>query len=248
MKDITVLLEDAAEPARALDLERVHRDGARRRRTARGGLVAIALLALVVGSVAIVVRSSGDGNTRVVAPGSTESSVPTTTSPTTTTTPPTTTAPTTTVPPVTTAPTPAGLTAASKLGYAGLGPILLGMDLDAAIAAAQIPLAEPTGCAQGLGGPPLVGSDSIGLWATGHTIDTIEVYDPSISTISGIHVGSTRDEVLAAYPTADATGLPDSIWITNPEQRTIQFSLSDDTVVAMILSVNRQTIEQHAAC
>jgi hypothetical protein len=246
MKDITVLLEDAAEPARALDLERVHRDGARRRRAARGGLATIALLALVVGSVAIVVRSSGDGNTRVVAPGSTESSVPTTTSPTTTT--PTTTAPTTTAPPVTTAPAPAGLTAASKLGYAGLGPVLLGMDFDAAIAAAQIPLAEPSGCAQGLGGPPLVGSDSIGLWAAGHTIDTIEVYDPSISTISGIHVGSTRDEVLAAYPTADTSGLPFGIWITNPEQRVIQFVLSDDAVVAMILSVNRQTIEQHAAC
>lgn len=41
----------------------------------------------------------------------------------------------------------------------------------------------------------------VGLWGEdGGVIGRIDVYDPSLSTAEGIHVGSTAAEVVAAYP------------------------------------------------
>ena len=61
-----------------------------------------------------------------------------------------------------------------------------------------------------------------------YTIDEIEVANPAIYTISGIHVGSTFDEFRATYPNAVERiegGGPNgavyrSLRITNPEGRT----------------------------
>ena len=54
-----------------------------------------------------------------------------------------------------------------------------------------------------------------------------------ISTISGIHIGSTRDDVHRTYANAVDLG-PNTIRITNPEGRRITFVLDQDGVVVFM--------------
>ena len=39
-----------------------------------------------------------------------------------------------------------------------------------------------------------------GVWVEGGVVDTIGIYDPAIKTKAGAHLGMTRDELLAVYP------------------------------------------------
>ncbi len=73
-------------------------------------------------------------------------------------------------------------------------------------------------------------SDTAGGIIVGFDIST-----PAITTISGMHVGNTRDDVHRTYPNAVDVDAQ-STTITNPEGRKITFWMSrDGTVVAMSL-------------
>ena len=116
--------------------------------------------------------------------------------------------PTTTVPTTTVAPPPPTvplgedrLSVDSRLGYAGLGPIKLGMAFDDAVAAAQVTVQPDATCETTLHGAPDSGVETITVWGQS-VIDTITVLHPGIQTISGIEVGDTRADVLAIYPFA----------------------------------------------
>ena len=70
----------------------------------------------------------------------------------------------------------------------------------------------------------------------------IGVNTPNISTISGIHVGSTRDQVFRTYPNA-TEGNDGLITITNQEGQGITFFVTGDVVRGMVLWQNeRRTI------
>jgi hypothetical protein len=128
------------------------------------------------------------------------------------------------------------LTSASRLGDAGLGPIKIGMTIDEAERVGQLPTAN-TGC--GLTFDPA--SDTGLRYGDIHvfdnadgTISGLDISTPAISTISGVHVGSTRDDVHRTYPAAVDLG-PSTIRITNPEGREITFVLDRDGVVLLIV-------------
>ena len=174
-----------------------------------------------------------------------------------TTEPPTTTAaqasattePPRTIPP-TTAAAQAGddrLSAASRLGYTGLGPIKLGMPFAEVESAGQVTMRRTlTSCpVSSLVPGPNSGLQQIpftalyGVWiapsyplSEPFTVDAIDVTDPAIFTLSGVHVGSSYDDVLRTYPSAVEAPIdignkigPYSVVlrITNPEGRTITF-------------------------
>ena len=78
-----------------------------------------------------------------------------------------------------------------------------------------------------------------------NTIDEIDVWHPAIYTISGVHVGSTYDEVLRTYPAAVETILAQTylhLTITTPEGRTIKFFFGPDRTVGSmsLLGSHRQ--------
>lgn len=111
------------------------------------------------------------------------------------------TSPTTRVPPATTTSNPAErLSTASRLRIDGLGPVRIGMTAEAARAAAGVPLALRTGpycnSLTTTNGPAGVSL----LMAGGDHVDWVTVFERPITTLSGIGVGSTQDQVLAAYP------------------------------------------------
>jgi hypothetical protein len=154
----------------------------------------IALLVVAVGSAAC--GGSDGGTTGSVGLGATTSAPSTTASP--ITAAPTTAVPTT-APPTTIAPP---LSASSRLRIDGLGPIDIGMTVEQARAAAGVELsAETTPYCTILTTPRgpegvlfIVGTPSSGR------IDLIIVKGGSIATLSGIRVGSTESDVMAAYP------------------------------------------------
>jgi hypothetical protein len=88
----------------------------------------------------------------------------------------------------------------------------------------------------------IVGDDDVFVAKLG------QMYDPAISTISGIHVGSTVDEVLATYPGASTAELPNAISITDTRGRVILFVLDNDAVTGMVLSTDRDKIALHGHC
>ena len=173
--------------------------------------------------------------------------VTTTEAPTTSTQPTTTTAPpTTTVSPTTPVPGEDRLSSASLLGYAGLGPIKLGMAFDDAVAAAHVTVQPDPTCDTNLYGEPGSGVASISVWGR-PTIDTVTVSQPGIHTISGVQVGSDRADVLRTYPAAAPEG--PSLVITGPDGHIIVFSFTGaETVEAMTLSTSLQTLDVHGRC
>ncbi len=170
--------------------------------------LALVAVAFTLGACGGGDESSSGGGRPPDASTSTSTTVATTTGGT-----PTTTGTT----PVTTAPTGGDekLTAASRLRLDGIGPVKVNMTLDQASAATgmRFQLVEPdlgTDCryAEAEGGP-------VGLrfMVIGGHIARVDVSDhpsPSpIATVSGIKIGSTEDEVKAAYRDAiEETGHP----------------------------------------
>jgi hypothetical protein len=215
MSDIRELLHDAAEHPGELDLERVQRDGRRRQR--RPLKIAGAVFAVVVIAALVTVRVADDDqhSAPVIAPPPTETPV--------TTTPPTATTTAAQGAAEAAAKAAAAVAAAKataaapgpldsfRLGYEGLGPIKLGMTLSEASAAAGMTIALPPSPDCGSTSPNLVayaltpdGKRLLLLWfmVRDGTIIEIATTNPNISTISGIHTGSTLADVLRTYPNA----------------------------------------------
>jgi|SoiMethySBSTD1v2_1073268.scaffolds.fasta_scaffold23046_8 hypothetical protein len=241
-----------------------------------GGFLGGALI-LVVGATvgSMLLLDDSDGGTertkdaaRAVTP---TQELPTTLPP----PPPTTVAPT--VPPTTSAPVPSTgddrLSSNSRLGYAGLGPIKLGMtyaDIErvgqVTVRQSVCPLMVTPSAGSGL--DPISNPHGVGTitgfvaWVAlpltePRVIDVIEVGHPAIFTISGIHVGSTADDVRRTYANVDDAAwgqYPDGrfehvLTITNPEGRVVQFLVNPNGVVTwMTVALNKQIIEDHRKC
>jgi hypothetical protein len=163
-------------------------------------------IALLVITMAVAAPACGRGSSSLDA-GSAEpasSGASTTATTATTAVAPTATAtPTPAAPVATTAPPRAeALSAASRLRIDGIGPIEIGMTVKEAQAAAGVPLTVTDGpfcrTLRAPGGP-----DGVALLVTansGDRITVVTVSTPAVSTVSGVHVGSTEADVLAAYP------------------------------------------------
>jgi hypothetical protein len=153
----------------------------------------IALLVVAVGSAAC--GGSDGGTTGSVGMGATTSAPSTTAVPVTaapTTPPPTTAPPTTAAPP---------LSGSSRLRIDGLGPIDIGMTVVQARAAAGVELAAETTphCTILTPRTPEGVAFIVTTPASGR-IELIIVKSGPIATLSGIRVGSTEEQVMAAYP------------------------------------------------
>jgi len=263
MSDLRELLRDAAETPRELDVDRVERNGRRRQQRPRTiGLAAVAAAVIVAtGSVLLV---SGDNHDRkVIAPAGTG---PDTSQP----GPPATDPHPTATAPTVSPPAADSLSASSLLGYEGLGPIKLGMTFTEIEVAGQVRIRSANSACPiyslvptaNSGLEPRPGTDhyGVGVWAAypftePPRIDEIDITDPAIHTISGVHIGNTYDEVLRTYPFAIETGVETDqgalarLAITNPEGRTITFYFAlDRTLDLMSLGLTPTTVEDHAQC
>jgi hypothetical protein len=218
--------------------------GARLRNLPRPVVIGALVLVAALIAVGIAVALTTDSGTQQgKSPSESRPIVTTTEAPTTSTQPTTTTAlPTTTA----SVPGEDRLSSASLLGYAGLGPIKLGMAFDDAVAAAHVTVQPDPTCDTTLYGEPGSGVASISVWGR-PTIDTVTVSQPGIHTISGVEVGSDRDDVLRTYPAAAPEG--PSLVITGPDGHIIVFSFTGaETVDAMTLSTSLQTLDVHGRC
>jgi hypothetical protein len=101
----------------------------------------------------------------------------------------------------------------------------------------------------------------VGGWAAfpitdPRVIDVISVGHPDIFTISGIHVGSTADDVLRTYANVDAPPpaqvapgqIVQILTITNPEGRVVQFFVENGLVSTMEVAMSRAILEGHRLC
>jgi hypothetical protein len=161
-----------------------------------------------------------------------------------------------------------------RLGYAGLGPIQLGMTFPVAQLAGGLGIrVADGGCSflvdldASLGVEPVRSpggqlNSGLSIWPTfpfsdPRIIAEIGVANPAFYTISGVHVGSTYDEVLRTYPNAEETILgrePDgrahvALTIRNAEGRIIEFAFNLDRILRfMILGLTQADIESHRNC
>jgi hypothetical protein len=92
----------------------------------------------------------------------------------------------------------------SKLRVDGLGPVRVGMTLGEAEGAAGVPMTRNVGpfCTDlsPTGGPAGVSFVSTG---SDGRVDVVTVAEPGVTTVSGIGIGSTLEEVDAAYPSLE---------------------------------------------
>ena len=137
-----------------------------------------------------------------------------------------------------------------RLGYEGFGPIKLGMTLDEAAQAAGRGVTEYPDCGGGAG---LEGFDELGLTHNEGRIVNIFTWGPSIRTISGAYVGTTRPELLSIYPGARAvTGQHSApvLRITNPSGAQVDFYMQgeNDSVSAIQVAGNADDARTTSAC
>ena len=135
----------------------------------------------------------------------------------------------------------------SRIGYAGLGPVTLGMTLDQASQAAGAPFTlSASGCQARLNAPEpssglLPGDVNVGL--VDGQIVWIEVTNPAIKTISGVQIGSSEDQIMRTYGNVeqgfrDSTGTSSTLFITNPQGRQVYFYLHQGTVNFMQIAAS----------
>jgi hypothetical protein len=157
----------------------------------------LALLTSAVGLAVALVACGSDGN----GDAGPSPSRPTTPAAVDTTLTPTTSPPTTAPPgPTTTTPAPGErLSPASRLRVDGIGPVRVGMTLAEARAAAGVTLelttTEHCRSLQPAGSDPFV---TLIATAPGEVVDVISA-GPGTATVSGVRIGSTEQDVLAAY-------------------------------------------------
>lgn len=139
-----------------------------------------------------------------------------------------------------------------RAGYAGVGPIELGMSVDDAAQAANASSRETDGgCLVAL--DPLPGSElppnAISL--SPGTVDVVLIRDPRIYTISGVHVGSTEADVRRTYSpvgSREVVAGSSALTITNDAGRTIYFLMQDDIVRAIDIAESEELYEGNARC
>ncbi len=147
--------------------------------------------------------------------------------------------------------TEARLTAESRLGYAGLGPLQLGMsEAEAARAAGATFVPTDGGCSWRVDPEGDFGGGLSAYFVDG--LAQISVTNPAIRTISGIRVGSSADDIRRtssnAVPGAGAADYSE-LAITNPEGRHIRFFMdSAGVVVIMELTLSSELSEGIARC
>jgi hypothetical protein len=103
-----------------------------------------------------------------------------------------------------------GLTSTSQLGLQSIGPVLVGMTLGEASASAKTPIHASSGAAVNDGcsyARADSGPSGVAFMVTAGRIVRIDVLPsppeasaPTVTTISGVHVGSTEQQVKDAYP------------------------------------------------
>ncbi|MET0896167.1 MAG: hypothetical protein ABWY80_09980 [Acidimicrobiia bacterium] len=171
------------------------------------GLAAVLLVSLVVGTLVVLLDGSGPDR-HVVQPAAAPDQ-PSTTAPTATTAEPTTSVPVTTQP---APPAPTGLTVRSVMSPEGIGPLRLGMTMQQAQEAGEIsfePFAKDLPRSPCYNAAPVektgIGTDPKQNTVFGFVDDTLQFMwtgNPALSTDRGIHPGSTTEEAVAAYPSA----------------------------------------------
>jgi len=143
----------------------------------------------------------------------------------------------------------------SRLRVDGLGPVRIGMDLEAARAASGLPMVYQEG-------PSCVGyrtdrpPDGIFLTSVegSRKVDFISVSEPSIATVSGIRVGSTLAEVRRAYGDRLRGSVQDGwgkLVVRSDDPSLNQFSLAvlfSDGKVAGLWAGLRGVVEADEAC
>ena len=139
--------------------------------------------------------------------------------------------PPTTSPPAT---TPAALGSGSRLRVDGLGPIRVGMTLDEARKAAGIPMTANDGPYCRSLSPTDAGLPVEIVAEGGDRVNLVIVSSGPIRTVSGIGIGSTEDQVLAAYPgqLEVRPGAPGPHWVIfrprDPGQSTLSLNFAID--------------------
>jgi hypothetical protein len=142
------------------------------------------------------------------------------------------------------------------LSFEGLGPVHLGMTLVDASAASGIPInLETDGCLPGIAasfaGDPF--SDSTKGELLFFLVDQDKrivfmwVSNPTIATDKGIHRGSTREQVVVAYPNGEAGknryGTP-IFRVRDPRGRFLELLLdADGSVVVMRLATSTEVLD-----
>jgi hypothetical protein len=209
----------------------------------RGRMVvaAVVILVVVVGSAAALLVS-GSGTPRpadadtAASPSSPAMAPPTTT-------PAAGPAPTT----ASAAPRP-GAPTEWRLGYAGLGPVGLGMTFDEASRAAGVAVTPNATCG---GAGHVAGLPDVYVLHRENRIIKIGVKDPTVLTISGAHIGTSEAELLAIYPHAVPAlgdhGVP-VLRITGPTGALINFYISANSVSGMALAGNDKDARELADC
>ena len=147
-------------------------------------------------------------------------------------------------------PTEDRLSSESRLGYAGLGPLQLGMsEADAGRAARATFVSTDGGCLWRIDPEADFGGGLNAYLSGADGLVQIGVASPAIRTISGIHVGSTADDVRSTYANAvpGSSGLSE-LTITNPQGRHIRFFFNNGVVSYMELTVSAELSEGISRC
>lgn len=94
------------------------------------------------------------------------------------------------------------LTSTDRLGVNGIGPVVVGMSVEQAAAASgsEISLSASAGSGDCRTGTPANGPTGLSFMVINRRIVRIDVGSGRISTQSGIHIGSSEQEVMQTYP------------------------------------------------
>jgi hypothetical protein len=122
---------------------------------------------------------------------------------------------------------------------------------EAARVAKATPRSSDGGCTVALDFTPPSQLPPGAIVVTPNRVDVIDIHTPSVSTISGIHVGSSEADVRRTYaPVLFHDGGQDdnALTITNDQGRVIFFWIRDGRVVAISIAESAEIREGHARC
>jgi hypothetical protein len=149
-----------------------------------------------------------------------------------------------------------GLTVESQIGYAGVGPFLIGMPLDSVETVTGAPWFYLT-CGENFVLPPESGlrQGDVSFYTAyndpNRRVTGINILSPLMRTISGIHVGSTEDDVMRTYGNVERKVAGTNMFqliITNPEGRQVRFWVSGGVVAQILIAESEQSIVSQGLC